>query len=111
LAERPVAGMPFGQQRLLELARALALRPVVLLLDEPAAGLNDNETEALAELIDSLPSRGITVVLVEHNMNLIMSIADRIVVLDHGMKLAEGTPAEIRADPRVISAYLGDESP
>jgi branched-chain amino acid transport system ATP-binding protein len=101
--------LPFGQQRLLELARALALRPWLLLLDEPAAGLNDAETERLADLIVSLPARGLTVLVVEHNMALMMRISQSIVVLNHGEKIAEGTPSEIQANRAVIDAYLGED--
>jgi branched-chain amino acid transport system ATP-binding protein len=108
LGDRPAAALPFGQQRLLELARALASRPKLLLLDEPAAGLNDHETEALGNLVKSLPGRGITVLLVEHNMDLMMSIADRIAVLNYGAKIMEGAVDEVQADRRVIEAYLGD---
>jgi branched-chain amino acid transport system ATP-binding protein len=109
LAERQAESMTFGRQRLLEFARALALRPKLVLLDEPAAGLNDAETERLAQLIRSLPKRGITVLLVEHNMDLMMSVADRIVVLNYGNRIAEGTPEEITADDVVIKAYLGED--
>ena len=110
LAERDAESLPFGQQRLLEFARALALRPKLLLLDEPAAGLNDGETEALAQLIRSLPAKGITVLLVEHNMDLMMSVADRIVVLNYGLKIAEGSTEEITSNPDVIRAYLGEDA-
>jgi len=109
LIDRDAEALPFGQQRLLELARALALRPKLLLLDEPAAGLNHRETEKVGELIRSLPARGITVLLVEHNMALMMSVADAIVVLNYGVKIAEGTADEIAANGEVIRAYLGDE--
>jgi branched-chain amino acid transport system ATP-binding protein len=109
LADREAEAMTFGRQRLLEFARALALRPKLLLLDEPAAGLNDGETEVLAQLIRSLPGRGITVLLVEHNMDLMMSVADDIVVLNYGHKIAAGTPEQITADEAVIKAYLGEE--
>ena len=108
-ADRQAEVLPFGQQRLLEFARALALRPKLLLLDEPAAGLNDSETEQLARLIRQLPGRGITVLLVEHNMELMMSVADRIVVLNYGVKIAEGGPEEIQDNPDVTTAYLGVE--
>jgi branched-chain amino acid transport system ATP-binding protein len=108
-ADQPAGILPFGRQRLLELARALAMRPRLLLLDEPAAGLNDRETEELAGLIQRLPERGITVLLVEHNMDLMMSVAERILVLNYGQVLAEGRPDEIRAERAVIDAYLGVE--
>jgi branched-chain amino acid transport system ATP-binding protein len=102
--------MPYGALKRLEIARALATRPKILFLDEPAAGLNHTETHEIEVLIAELGRRGITVVLVEHDMKLVMSVSDRIVVLDYGKKLAEGTPEEIRTDRNVIAAYLGAEA-
>jgi ABC-type branched-subunit amino acid transport system ATPase component len=99
--------LPFGQQRLLEIARALAVEPELLLLDEPAAGLTTAERIALDELIFSLQEGGLTILLVEHNMDLVMGIANRLVVLHYGTKIAEGTPQEIQSNPNVIQAYLG----
>ena len=99
--------LPYGQQRLLEVARALAAQPRLLLLDEPAAGLNPEETQALADTILRIRDRGITVLLIEHDMSLVMQIAQHIVVLDFGRKIAEGAPDEIKAHPDVIAAYLG----
>ena len=99
--------LPFGWQRFLEIARALATGPRILLLDEPASGLNAVETASLAVLLRKIRDSGITLLLVEHDMNLVMEISDRVLVLNHGMKLAEGTPCEIQANEAVISAYLG----
>ncbi len=99
--------MPYGALKRLEIARALGSRPKLLLLDEPAAGLNQVETQAINALITQLATSGVTVVLVEHNMRLVMGVSDHIVVLDYGRKLCEGSAAEVREDPRVIEAYLG----
>ena len=109
LADVTAANLPFGKGRMLEIARALAVEPEIILMDEPAAGLNSQETLRLARLIRQIRDLGITVVLVEHDMELVMEICDRIVVLNLGRKLAEGTPREIQENPEVIAAYLGDD--
>ena len=102
--------LPYGQQRLLEVARAMAAQPRLLLLDEPAAGLNAHETDALAEVIQQINAQGTTVLLIEHDVGLVTRIAHRIAVLDFGCKIAEGTPDEIKQHPDVIAAYLGTEA-
>ena len=106
-AEHPAGALPYGLMKRVEIARALAAKPRLLLLDEPAAGLNETETLALRELIARIRASGVTVLLVEHHMPLVMGVSDRLLVLDYGSVLAEGTPAEIQADPRVVAAYLG----
>ncbi len=109
LANFRAGSLPYGKKRLLELARALASKPRFLLLDEPAAGLNNEETASLGGLITRIKEMGITVLLVEHDMSLVMDISDHVVVLNFGKKLTEGSPQDVRADRQVIDAYLGEE--
>ena len=106
-ALKPCCDLPFGRQRLVEIARALASEPKLLLLDEPAAGLNAVETEILGKLLREIKATGITIILVEHDMSLTMGISDQIIVLDRGKKLAEGTPRDIQKNVDVMEAYLG----
>ena len=111
VADVPVSGLPYGLQKSVELARALAGRPKLLLLDEPAAGMNPEESRRVAEMVRHLrDGEGITILLIEHDMRVVMTVCDRVVVLDHGEKIGEGSPAEVRRAPEVIKAYLGDES-
>ena len=101
--------LPYGQQRMLEIARALATRPRLFMLDEPAAGLNAAEMEFLLQRLEQICRRGVTLIVVEHNMDLVMNVAQRVFVMHHGVPLFEGTPREVQANPRVIEAYLGGE--
>ncbi len=105
--DTPASSMPYGALKRLEIARALAARPTLLLLDEPAAGLNDTESREIDEVIKKVAGTGVTVLLVEHDMKMVMGISDHVLAIDYGRKLAEGTPREVSANPEVVAAYLG----
>jgi len=114
-ADDPAGALPYGDQRRLEIARAMCTRPVLLCLDEPAAGLNPRESDELADLMIGIKRDGTSILLIEHDMGVVMRISDHVVVLDHGQRISDGTAREVREDPRVIAAYLGegdeDDSP
>lgn len=105
----PAGSLPYGEQRKLEIARALVSSPAIVLLDEPAAGMNPAESNSLTKLIKKIKNEGKTVILIEHHMQVVMGISDRIIVLHHGEKIAEGTPQEIQKNSEVIAAYLGED--
>ena len=109
LAGQEATSLPFGKQRIVEFARALATEPALLLLDEPAAGLNIYETAQISDMITKIRERGVTVLVIEHDMSLVMNISDEIAVLSSGKKIAEGVPSDIQRNPEVIRVYLGEE--
>ena len=107
-ADAPAGSLPYGAQRRLEIARAMCTQPVLLCLDEPAAGLNPRESDELGALLHGIRAEGCSILLIEHDMRVVMRLSDHVVVLDHGSRIAEGPPEQVRADPAVVAAYLGE---